>query len=277
MRGTRHATFVAVGAVMLRRLRDIVAILAALASIVGLSRPEVYRDPELISAAWRPNDAVTLLVAVPLLLWASGRARNGSVRGRLVELGALHYLLYDYAFYLFGAELNVLFLVYAAIVTCSGWAIVLALREIDLGTVPRHRARGVAAWLLFVAAGLTATWIAQWTVAMTRTTAPGRFDVTPEFIRVVAAVDLTMMVGLLVPAAMLLRRRKVWGTVLGTMLGVSGALYNLVLAGGTIVQIRHGLAGARPMLALWIGLATGSAIATYRLLRRPAVCFAEST
>lgn len=261
---------------MLVRLRSVVALLAALASIVGLLRPEIYRDPEVIAKAWQPNDAVTLLVAVPLLLWSSDRARNGSARGRLVELGALHYMLYDYAFYVFGAELNVLFLVYAAIVMTAGWSIVLALREIDLGTVPRHRARGVAAWMLFVAAGLTATWIAQWMVAMTRTTAPGRFDATPEFIRVVAAVDLTLMVALLVPAAMLLRRRKVWGTVLGAMLGVSGALYNLVLAGGTLVQIRMGLAGARPMLALWIALAAGSAIAAYRLLRRPVVCFEEA-
>jgi hypothetical protein len=261
---------------MLAHLRKLVPTLAALASVVGLLRSEVYRDVDVIRAGWRANDGITLLVAVPLFLWASHRARNGSVRGRLVEIGVLHFLAYDFAFYLFGAALNVLFPVYVALVAGSFWTIVLALRELDLRDVPRSRASGVVAWMLFVALGLTTTWTAQWLVALLRTTEPGRFDLTPEFVRVVAAVDLTMLVSFLVPGALLLRKGSPWGVVIAAAVCVSGALYNLVLAGGTLVQIQMGLSGGWPMLALWCALGVGCAIAAGRLLRRPVVCFAES-
>jgi hypothetical protein len=140
---------------MLVHMRKLVAILAMLASVIGLFRPDVYRDAEIIRAAWRPNDAVTPLVAVPLFWWSSQRARDGSVRAKLVELRVLHYFLYDFAFYLFGATLNVLFPLYAATVALAFWAIVLAIRELDL---------------------------------------------TPELLRVVAAIDSTMMVSFSSPA-----------------------------------------------------------------------------
>ena len=95
--------------------------------------------------------------------------------------------------------------------------------------------------MVFVALGLGTTWIAQWLVALLRTTTPGRFDLEPEFVRTTAALDLTLMVGLLVPGAVLLLRRSPWGVVLAAVTNVSGALYCLVLAAGTTAQIRAGL------------------------------------
>lgn len=260
---------------MLDRLRKLVVVLAAVASVVGLLRPELYRDPEIIRAAWRPNDAVTAMIAVPLFAWSSMRARQGSIRARLVELGVLHYFAYDFAFYLFGAALNVLFPVYAVLIACSSWAIVLSTRELNLAEVPRFRARGVAAWLLIVAIGLSTTWLAQWIVALTRTTEPSRVDLTPEFVRFAAGIDLTLMVSFLLAGALLLFRRNAWGLVIGAAIGVSGALYNLVLAGSALAQMERGGSGEWPMLALWSALGIGCAFAAYRVLRRPAICFAE--
>jgi hypothetical protein len=57
---------------------------------------------------------------------------------------------------------------------------------------------------------------------------------------VVAGIDLTLMVSVLVPGAVWLWRRRPWGLVVATAVTVSGALYNVVLAAGTLVQIRAG-------------------------------------
>jgi hypothetical protein len=53
---------------------------------------------------------ITLLVAVPLFVPAFVGAARDSVRGLLLSLGIIGYALYNYAFYLFDAALNVFFL-----------------------------------------------------------------------------------------------------------------------------------------------------------------------
>ncbi len=247
-----------------RRCSLAVAVLAAGASLIGLLAPDVYRDQEPIRSGWIASDAVTLFLVVPIMLVAWHRASDAAAR--LVLLGTLHYTLYGYAFYLFGATLNALLPLYAAIVACSIGALAITLSTSDAPAL-EPRARGVAAWMSFVATGLTITWIAQWLVALLRTAAPTRFDLTPEFVRTTAALDLTLMVAWLAVGAVLLWRRRVLGLVLGVALMVSGALYNVVLAAGTIVQARMGMTLALPMLGLWVALAIGCAIAAARLLR----------
>lgn len=96
-------------------LSGIIAVLMFLASIGGLLIEKVYRDNEFFAALWRGNDWVTLFVAVPLLFGALFYARGGSFRAQLVWLGMLAYALYNYAFYLFAAAFNQLFLFYVAI------------------------------------------------------------------------------------------------------------------------------------------------------------------
>jgi hypothetical protein len=136
--------------------------LMAGASKAGLVAPALYRDAPLLREVWVANDAVTLLLAVPVLLVARRRASLGSARARLVWMGALHYALYDYGFYLLGAALNVLFLAYAAIVALAAWSLVLACFETDTHAVAsRFRnppARRVAAWMLFLGASLGTLW-----------------------------------------------------------------------------------------------------------------------
>src|SRR3954465_10723718 len=80
--------------------------LMTLQALLGLASPTAYRDADWIKAAWFGNDWITLLVAAPLM-WASGRAASGSSRAALVYLGAVGYSVYNYAFYLFGAAMNV--------------------------------------------------------------------------------------------------------------------------------------------------------------------------
>ena len=87
-------------------LTVIIAILAIVASAGGLFIDGLYRDNLLVTSGWYGNDLVTLMVAVPLLVVALIFSMRGSQRAHLVWLGMLDYMLYNYAFYLFGTAFN---------------------------------------------------------------------------------------------------------------------------------------------------------------------------
>ena len=87
-------------------LSILIAILAAIASAGGLLLDNLYRDNAFVTTTWLGNDAVTLFLAVPILVAAMILAKRGSFRAQLIWMGALDYMLYNYAFYLFGAAFN---------------------------------------------------------------------------------------------------------------------------------------------------------------------------
>ena len=62
------------------------------------------------------------LTTVPVLLWATWRARAGSLGAHLVSVGILIWLTYGYAHLSMGAPLNALFLIYLSVMTLSGLA-----------------------------------------------------------------------------------------------------------------------------------------------------------
>ncbi len=78
-----------------------IAILAALTSIGGLLRPDLYRDNPFVKTTWLGNDAVTLFIAIPILVAALVYSARGSAKGQLIWMGMLDYMLYNYAFYIF--------------------------------------------------------------------------------------------------------------------------------------------------------------------------------
>ena len=77
---------------------------AAIASLAGFI-PGVYRDPKIVIAQSHGFDIGDLIAVLILGLGLSWCAR-GSVRGRLVAIGALGYLLYSFVTYAFLIVLN---------------------------------------------------------------------------------------------------------------------------------------------------------------------------
>ena len=91
------------------------ALTMATASAVGVVPTDwLYRDNALVTATFRGQDMVTLVVAVPLLLVGLVLEMRGSSRGRVLWLGMLFYSMYTYLFYAVAAAFNELFLVYVA-------------------------------------------------------------------------------------------------------------------------------------------------------------------
>ena len=245
-----------------------VAVLMGTQSVLGLALQGQYRDVEWIRATWFGNDWVTLILALPLLVVALARVRRGSVRGQLLWLGMLGYSTYNYAFYLFGAALNVFFPLYAILLVLSVVGLILALSRIDVSAVAggfavRTPVRIIGGVLVGIGVGLACLWLAMWAgYAFAGRPTP----IEPEAFKLVAALDLTVMVPALTTGGILLWRGAAWGFVLATLAGVQGALYLLVLAVNSLIMIRRDLAEPPGELPIWIPLGLITAAVTVLLL-----------
>lgn len=213
-------------------LSVIVAVMAAASSLVGLVFPRVYGDEKWL-AMGLGNDLVTLVIAVPILIVALRFSARGSVLWRLLWLGSLYYMFYNYAFYIFGLPVTRLYLPLVAIFTLSLFALILGLASLDVLEIagrfsPRTPARRVAGYMFFWAAMVSGLWISQWLRFVFAGKIP-EVNGDPNAYRVIATVDLSFMVSLLIPAAYLLWQRRPWGYALGVVLNVQGALYTTVM------------------------------------------------
>jgi hypothetical protein len=222
-------------------------------SATGLLWPGQYRDVAWIAATWYGNDKVTLLVAVPLILAGLLSAAQGSARGMLLWLGGIGYAAYNYAFYLFGAALNAFFPLYVASLVLAAATLMVASAHLDVAAISRHLRpstpiRTLGGALVFIGAGLAAAWIAMW-AAFAFAAHPTPIE--PEAFKVVAALDLTMMVPALTAGGILLWRRHPWGTVIAAIASIQGALYLLVLSVNSLLAVRGGLVPAPGELPMW--------------------------
>ena len=83
-----------------------------------------------------------------------------------------------------------------------------------------------------------------------------------EAFRLVAALDLALLVPALGSGGVLLWRRNAWGYVISAVAGIQGTLYLVVLSVSSVVAIDRGIVEAPGELPLWGTLAPGMMIAT---------------
>jgi len=249
-------------------LTTALAALMVLQSVLGLVFQDQYRDVDWIKAAWFGNDWVTLVVAVPLLVIALVMARRGSVQGLLSWLGLVGYAVYNYAYYLLGAALNAFFLLYVVAFVVSAVTLIVALSRLDashvaasfLSTTP---VRIIGGYLAFVGLGLAFTWVTMWAAyAFANQPTP----VEPEAFKLVAALDISLMVTGLTFGGVLLWRRKPLGYVIAAIASIQASLYLLALSVNSIVAIHRGLAKAPGEVPIWGTLAALTTAVTLLLL-----------
>src|SRR5664279_1022981 len=111
----------------------------------------------------RGTDAVTLLVAIPLLVLCLLGSRRESLRWNLMLSGAVTWFLYVYLTMSVGSAFNPLFLLYVALFSAALWMLGLVVRNIDLGRLagqldglPRV---GPAVLMLVSAAATAVIWL----------------------------------------------------------------------------------------------------------------------
>jgi hypothetical protein len=193
-----------------------IAILAAIASAEGLFLSGLYRDNLLVISAWKGNDLVTLFIMVPILVTALFLSARGSQRALLVWMGALDYMLYNYAFYLFAGAFNWFFLVYTASLGLSIFALIFGLVSLDASTfAQRFRSKTpvkwIAGYMLLSALGLSIVYLAQSIGFIFTRQLPAVVTRTNHPTSIVFALDLTLLIPVMILGAIWLLQRKPWG------------------------------------------------------------------
>jgi hypothetical protein len=241
-----------------------VAFLMVVASAAGLFIDGLYQDGPWAREALRGGDLTTLLLAAPILGWSLILSIRGSLPARAAWIGALAYGIYNYAYYVFGAEFNDLFLLHIALLTLSIWATALAVASLDVGAVAAafrvgRAARWVGGFLVLVGSILGGMWV----FLAIRFAVTGKLmaDIPADGIHLVFAIDLSLLVPALVVAGVLLWRRTAIGVVFGAVMAVMGGLYqvNLLVAG--VFQANADVAGAKAFPPEGIVVATGFLLA----------------
>ncbi len=248
-------------------LSVLVGMLTAVASAAGLFAEGLYRNNLWATAQFRGSDLVRLVIVVPLLFVALRLARRGSLRGQLIWLGILWLIVYDYAFYLFGAAYNELFLVYTALVALSGVALVFGLPQIDAAAVKSRFAsatpvRVICLYLALIALFLGGLWISQSISFIVTGEPPASLEASGHPTEIVFALDLALLVPGLTIATLWLWQRRRWGYVLAGIMLVKGTLYPVALIGMGVLADRAGVPDAGDMMPFWMFFAAASLVAS---------------
>jgi hypothetical protein len=91
------------------------------------------RDTPAFAARARGQNLVSLVIVLPALIISAFLAHHGSPRARLLWLGGLVYLVYTYIAAAFDVKLNLLFLVYVALLGCALYALIGGLVMENMG------------------------------------------------------------------------------------------------------------------------------------------------
>lgn len=201
----------------------------------------------------------------------STTAYRGSRRGRLVWLGMLAYMVYNFAYYLFGTAFNSLFLVYVILFDLSILALLFALVRLDVQQMgrafrPGTPARLIAGFMAFVATGLTVVYAASSLAFVATGEVPEIVPLTGHLTSIVYALDLSMVVPWFVLSAIWLWQRRPWGFVLATILNVKGAVYMLALSAVTVSAVQAGASDDLSQVGLWGFIGVASLVSSVVLL-----------
>lgn len=218
----------------------------------------LYRyDSKLVGTGLRVQDAVTLVLGLPLLVFCLSLSRRGSMKGRLALTGALAYFLYNYASLALGAAFNNLFLLHVAIFSASLFGLVLALTSVDAKTlsacmagVPR---RGISVFLVVSGLILIAIWLF---LSILPALLSGNAPVLEGYTTGVTwVIDIGFVGPSLIIAGVLLHRRSPFGYLLAPTLLVFTVVLGIQLAAMGIVQFAAGLFGIGQLIGMVVSFA----------------------
>lgn len=132
----------------------IVVFVTAVASIIGLMYQTAVYPTEELRQTYIINDALNLIIGLPILLGSMWLAWHGRLVGLLLWPGGLLYGLYNYTAYVFGLPLSLNTVIYLAIVLLSAYALIELVRNSDKQVIQARLADAVpvkiTGWLLLV-------------------------------------------------------------------------------------------------------------------------------
>ena len=216
------------------------------------------------------QDALSLIVGLPLLLGSMILARRGSLAGLLLWMGAAFYNAYSYAFYPLSPEFNALYLAYLAVVSASLYSLVYLLMSVDAEAVQARFSahtpvRLIGGFMMVMALLLTLKWVSRIAGLLADGAVPTRVQL------VVWPLDLIVALPALFWGGLWLWRRQPLGYVVAGLLLLKAAFVGITLAVDTWLVTLWGQP-IDPMLPAYAVIGLGGLFFTVGYLRciRPA-------
>ncbi|MBN2540133.1 MAG: hypothetical protein JXB08_01260 [Bacilli bacterium] len=249
-------------------LSIIILVLSLMSSLGGLLLADLYRDSQTITIIWQSNDLITLIIVVPIFLvsiisWYTKR----TLKSLLVWYSALWYMIYNYAYYVYGAAFNDFYLLYLFVYTLSIGTLLLGLKRFPIVNVEKSlkasfRYKIVVAQMLFVASGLAIIYVVQSLNYVFNDQLPAIIETSGHVTSVVYSIDFSMVVLFFILGSILLLKKNPWGYVIAFLGNLKGVFYMTVLGYASLrtnpsevfIWIMLGVLSLISFLLLWFGL-----------------------
>jgi hypothetical protein len=189
----------------------------------------------------------------------------------------LAYCVYNYAYYLFGAQINAGLLAHIAVFTGSLYALMLSLVALDVDRLaarfrPGTPVRAVAMIIGLLAVSLAAIQVSGlggFALSGTVPQEPSQLVVPLEFTRLGAVLDLSLLVPAYLLAAIWLWRRRAWGYLLASTLLLAGGLHQISYMTAMLFQLAADVPGAafdtiEPIIVALFAVASGLLLVNLR-------------
>ncbi|MBZ5563736.1 MAG: hypothetical protein LAP13_15105 [Acidobacteriia bacterium] len=243
-----------------------IAALVVVTSWAGLFWPSTYAQETLNWATQgRGGDVVNVALVVPVLVVSATLALRGSQPARLVWMGSLLYLLYNFIIYTLAVHFNALFLIYCGTLGLSFYALAgslpsLPAEEIARSYGPGAPAKTVALVFLVLASLAAVGWLQEDIPALLSHQTPQNIKDLGLLTNPVHVLDLALLLPGLVVTAIMLLRRKVLGFVFAPALITFMMLMSAQLAALIVVMGLKGFGTEYGMAGLFAALAVGFAV-----------------
>lgn len=191
----------------------------------------------------RGTDAMTLVVAVPLLIVATWWYSRGSFRGHLLLIGVLSYFAYNSLSITLGVAYNNLFLEYIAYLSISIFALGLAIVTLNVAELEKRASarlprRGIAILLFIAGAAVLFAWLSDLISWLQPGAVPGIASYTTA---VTHAIDLAIIAPLCFLSGILILRKTPAAIVTSTILLTLLSIIGIVVAVQTVFQLTAGI------------------------------------
>jgi hypothetical protein len=254
------------------RLAVLAGVAAAIASLAGFI-PGVYRDPKVVIAQSHGFDIGNLIAVMILGLGLTWSAR-GSVRGRLVAIGALGYLLYSFVTYAFLIVLNTATVLYIAVLGFGVWSLITGFAAVDDQEADQLIAghlyrRLMAGFIIVIAALFALTWLREIGGSVVSGQLPAGLAAAGWPMNPVYVLDLGFVVPLVVLGGVRLLRTKPGGARIAVPFLIFLPLLSISVLLMTVFMAFDGQPLVMPLIVVFVvALGASSALAWVALRTR---------
>jgi hypothetical protein len=239
---------------------------------LGVFNNDIYRDGSWIKAQWLGHDVITLFLAFPLLLISLNRGVvEDEYKWKLVIAGILLYYIYTYSFFIFGAELTLLYLFHLPIFALSIVALKISLFDIfrlhpKISIPGKSLPNTICIYLFSIGLTVAVLWL---TDIIAHLTIPDYVSQTPngKAPLIIYSLDLAIILPLMIFSAIQLIQKTQTGYIITAIMLVNSTMLGFALMAGGVSKHIQNLSPVYFLILIWCVMGIFGTVLTLRYLK----------